>query len=230
MGITVTLGFGFFLGIRHATDADHVVAVSAIVSRERTLWAAAPIGVIWGAGHSIAILIVGGAIIFFSIVIPPYVGLSMELCVALMLVFLGGLNVRAGFREAAESGGEEPYPEHPSARALNRPRSMRPLFVGIMHGLAGSAAVALLVLGTIPNALWAACYLVVFGVGTIAGMLLITTAMAVPIAAAAQRFARLHRVLGVVTGLLSVSFGALLIYDIGFVQGLFSSHPHWLPQ
>ncbi len=237
MNIAAILGFGFLLGMRHATDADHVVAVSAIISRERTLRAAAPIGVLWGAGHTITLLVAGGAIIIFSIVIPPYVGLAMELCVALMLMLLGGLNVRAGLREARAHilGKHRLVTDHVHADALgnvnrSQSQSMRPLFVGVVHGLAGSAAIALLVLGVIRNALWAACYLLVFGLGTIAGMLLITTAMALPIAAAARRFGRLHRVLGLVMGLVSVSFGSLLVYDIGFVHGLFSNHPQWTPQ
>lgn len=159
----------------------------------------------------------------------------MELCVALMLVLLGGLNVRAALRRVPQlaykdrrAGHDHPHLRIPGGAA--RPRSMRPLFVGVVHGLAGSAAIALLVLGAIPSALWAACYLLVFGVGTIAGMLLITTAMALPVAAAARRFERLHRILGLVTGVASVAFGALLVYEIGFVHGLFSGHPQWTPQ
>jgi high-affinity nickel-transport protein len=84
---------GFFLGMRHATDADHVVAVATIVSRERTLRAAAPIGVLWGLGHTLTILLVGGTIILFGIVIPPRVGLTMEFSVAVMLILLGALNL-----------------------------------------------------------------------------------------------------------------------------------------
>jgi high-affinity nickel-transport protein len=101
------------------------------------------------------------------------------------------------------------------------------LLVGIVHGLAGSAAVALLVLGAIEDAALALIYLLLFGLGTIAGMVLITTALAVPVAVAAQRFASFHRVLGVATGLASVAFGGLLVYEIGFVQGLFSPEVHW---
>jgi high-affinity nickel-transport protein len=100
----------------------------------------------------------------------------------------------------------------------------------MVHGLAGSAAIALLVLGSIRNAFLAAGYLLVFGVGTIAGMLLITMAMAMPIALLAGRFDRLHRWLGALTGLGSCAFGAVLFYEIGFVHGLFMSHSVWTPQ
>jgi hypothetical protein len=215
--------------MRHATDADHVVAVSAIVCRERKLTAAAPVGLLWGVGHTLTILLVGGAIILFGIVIPPHVGLGMELSVAFMLVLLGGSSVRSVLRDSravAERHGHG----HPHRAGENLPgQSMRPLFVGIVHGLAGSAAVALLVLGTIRETLPALGYLLVFGLGTIAGMLLITTALAMPIAAAARHFERLHRILGTATGVASIALGAVLFYDIGFVQGLFTGDLQWSP-
>ena len=234
MNVFAILSLGFALGMRHATDADHVVAVSAIVARERTLRAAAPIGVLWGVGHTVTIFLVGGAIILFGVVIPPRVGLGMELCVALMLVLLGGWNIgslvwkRAVIPHVHEPGTRAHH--HHSALEGRPASSMRPLFVGTVHGLAGSAAIALLVLGTIRNDFAALGYLLVFGGGTIAGMFIITSAMALPIAATAQRFERFHRALGVLTGMLSVAFGSLLIYQIGFVHGLFTSHPQWTPQ
>jgi high-affinity nickel-transport protein len=247
------LFLGFLLGMRHATDPDHVVAVTTIVSRERTLCAAAPIGAMWGLGHTVTILFVGGAIILFGIVIPPRLGLTMELSVALMLILLGGLNVALFIRNeralAAHRAHDAGAPDHghdhphgheaadgvltPLDRLLGRFGAyglVRPLLVGVVHGLAGSAAVALLVLGAIREPSWAIAYLVVFGVGTIAGMLLITTAMAMPFAYAARRFRRLHRRLGFMAGVLSVSFGVFLVYEIGFVHGLFTDHPQWTPE
>lgn len=225
------LGLGFVLGMRHATDADHVVAVSAIVARERTLRAAAPIGILWGIGHTLTVFLVGGAIILFGVVIPPHVGLAMEFCVALMLVLVGGLNIGQLLRRrdaiAHEHDGHRHA--HGSREQASRRRSMRPLLIGTVHGLAGSAAIALLVLSTIRNAFSALGYLFIFGAGTLAGMLIITTAMALPVAATARRFERLHRTLGVLTGIMSITFGALLIYDIAFVHGLFSANPHWIP-
>jgi hypothetical protein len=211
MTLAAILVLGFFLGMRHATDADHVVAVSTIVSQARTARAAAPIGILWGLGHTFTILLVGGAIILFGIVIPARVGLGMELSVAMMLIVLGGLNVRGVVGDVR----------------VRSVRSVRPVIIGVVHGLAGSAAVALLVLGTIRKPAWALGYLLVFGVGTIAGMLLITTALAFPIAAAAQRFDHFNRALGAVTGLASIAFGAVLFYEIGFVHGLFTGSPQW---
>jgi high-affinity nickel-transport protein len=234
LSLVAILALGFFLGMRHATDADHVVAVSTIVTRERTLRAAAPLGVLWGIGHTATILLVGGAILLFGIVIPPRVGLSMELSVSVMLVLLGGWNVRSVLESARavhdharETGGVAPLAarEPPVDR-----RSLRPLYVGVVHGLAGSAAVALLVLGTIRDPWWGLGYLLVFGLGTIAGMLLVTIALALPMAAAARRFERLHRGLGLVTGVASLALGVALAYEIGVVHGLFSASPQWTPR
>lgn len=237
------LVLGFFLGMRHAMDPDHVVAVTTIVCRERTLRAAAPIGAIWGLGHAFTILVVGGAIIFFGLVIPPRLGLTMELSVAVMLILLGGLNLAVFLRQARAVGHGEAHAHthdagHDAADAtlarIDRwffrfvaYRFVRPLIVGIVHGLAGSAAVALLVLGTIRDPVWAIGYLVVFGAGTIAGMLFVTTALAMPFVFAARRFERLHRGLGLLSGALSLAFGLFLVYELGFVHGLFTSHPQW---
>jgi len=229
MSLSAVLTLGFFLGMRHAVDPDHLVAVSAIVSRERSLRAAAPIGVLWGIGHTITVLVVGGVIIAFGVVIPPRVGLGMELAVALMLIVLGALNVRGVVRYLTALR-RKPEPESTSngaAQGQRRGPSLRPLVVGLIHGLAGSAAIALLVLGSIRDAFWGVGYLVIFGVGTIAGMLLITATLAMPVAFAARRFERLHRALSVATGLASVVLGLVLVYQVGFVQGMFTAHPEW---
>ena len=220
MSFGAILVLGFFLGMRHATDADHVVAVTTIVSRERTLRAALPIGLLWGLGHTATILVVGGAIILLGLAVPPRLGLGAELLVAFMLIGLGALNVRGVLVSRRGT-----VPVEPPRRA-----STRPVVVGVLHGLAGSAAIALLVLGAIHEPVWAMTYLLVFGVGTIGGMFLITTALAVPVAIAAERFRRLHGVLGVVTGVASVAFGLALAYQVGFVDGLFTGQPHWSPR
>jgi high-affinity nickel-transport protein len=106
---------------------------------------------------------------------------------------------------------------------------LRPLAIGIVHGLAGSAAVALLVLTTIRVPSWAILYLLVFGIGTVAGMMVITAAIAVPFQFSESRFARLNRAMGIASGLLSLAFGLFIVYQMGFVNGLFTRHPSWVP-
>jgi high-affinity nickel permease len=261
------LAIGFFLGMRHATDPDHVIAVSTIVSRERSIAKAACIGVLWGLGHTLTILAVGAAIILFGLAIPARVGLTMEFCVGLMLILLGALNLTGAMKWMSNKfspthpqvAGEHahihehgpkmhfhwhshaPESEHhgeslalPAAlersfAGLGLYQAMRPLFVGIVHGLAGSAAVALLVLSAIREPKWAVLYLLVFGVGTIAGMMLITSVIALPFSFAGNRFAWLNRSLVTGSGILSLTFGLFVCYQIGFVDGLFTSHPNWKP-
>jgi hypothetical protein len=249
------LALGFFLGMRHATDSDHVIAITTIVSHQRNIASAALTGVFWGIGHSITLLVVGGAIVLFGLVIPQQLGMGLEFCVALMLIVLGWLNLRA-FRRSVGSvtSNEQHVHEHvhqhgdyvhrhphghdpekhghsekdvPTAR-LDRQfgrshfyRLLRPVIVGVVHGLAGSAAVALLVLPIIRDPMWAMIYLLIFGAGTIAGMMLITAAIAAPITYSANRFHAFNRYVGAAAGVLSLIFGLFLVYQIGYVDGLF---------
>jgi high-affinity nickel-transport protein len=242
-GLLTLLTLGFFLGMRHATDSDHVVAVTTIVSREKSIRAASLVGALWGVGHTLTIMLVGGAIILFGIVFPARVGLTMEFSVALMLVVLGALNV-LGFRRDVERlrdrhvHGSHPPPAsdeeheaiHAQSQSAPKNSALRSLIVGTVHGLAGSAAVALLVLSTIRNAAWALLYLFVFGVGTVAGMVLVTSALAAPLVYTARRFSRWNQHVGWVTGLISVALGLFLVYQIGFVNGLFGAAPRWEPR
>lgn len=211
---------GFVLGLRHATDADHVVAVGAITTRERSPRSALLIGVSWGLGHSLTVLTVGSAIVLFGLVIPPRVGLGMEFSVALMLIALGAVNLQGAVRGLHSAA-------HPSSRPASSsnpgPRGpLRAVGVGIVHGLAGSAAVALLVLTSIKDPELAVFYLAVFGLGTIAGMVTLTSALALPMAYAARRFQRFQSGLSRAAGVLSVALGLFLAYRIGVVDGLFS--------
>jgi hypothetical protein len=261
------LMIGFVMGMRHATDPDHVIAVSTIVSRERSLPKAALIGILWGCGHTITIVAVGAGIILFGLAIPARVGLTMEFSVGLMLVLLGVLNLTGAMKWITQkfspahpkvSGEHAHLHEHNShlhlhwhshgpgiehhAASLTPPARMRapfarlgvfhtlrPLLVGIVHGLAGSAAVALLVLSTIREPKWAVLYLLIFGAGTIAGMMLITVAIALPFSFAGYRFAWLNKGLITLSGVVSVAFGLFICYRIGLLDGLFSGHPRWTP-
>ncbi|MGH9511045.1 MAG: high-affinity nickel-transport family protein [Terriglobales bacterium] len=255
--VTVVL-LGLFLGMRHSTDPDHVVAVSTIVSRQRSIVHSTVIGMMWGLGHSLTIFIVGSAIIIFGVIIPPRLGLSMEFSVALMLILLGVLNLTGvmrwiterftpshkeghvhGRHSSATHLPGEPKPEHLGKERsfwtrmvenLGLYQALRPFAVGLVHGLAGSAAVALLVLSTIKSPLWATAYLLVFGAGTMIGMMIMTTAIAMPLAYSSKRFLKVNQFMTTTSGLLSMAFGLFLVYHIGLVDGLFTGRPHWIPQ
>jgi len=201
---------GALLGLRHATDADHVVAVTTIVARERSLLRAARVGAVWGVGHTLTLLLLGGAIIAFRLVIPARVGLGLEFGVAIMLIGLGFSNLRQR---------DEDRP----------PKLSRPLLVGIVHGLAGSAAVALLVLATIREPLAAAFYLLMFGLGTILGMMVVTMLLAAPALWATGRLANMQTGVRMAAGALSIVFGMLLARELIVDGGLFSATPTWEP-
>jgi sulfite exporter TauE/SafE len=228
---------GLFLGIRHSTDPDHVVAVSTIVTQQGTITSSASVGLMWGLGHTITIFIVGSAIIVFGMVIPPRLGLSMEFSVACMLILLGVVNMTRMKRPVAAQAVAQPTASGRLATlrakhfsGLSLYQTLRPLVVGLVHGLAGSAAVALLVLSTIKSPLWSTAYLLVFGFGTMLGMMLMTTAMSLPMIYAGRKFFRFNHWLVSLSGVASVAFGIFLVYQIGFVDGLFTSHVHWTPQ
>jgi ABC-type nickel/cobalt efflux system permease component RcnA len=230
---------GLFLGMRHSMDPDHVIAVSTIASRERSVGQGAMIGVLWGVGHTLTIFVVGSAIILFGLIIPPRVGLSMEFSVALMLILLGVLNLTGAMRRIVgtfakgPSGAAANKTDNSVAKFMNRHGSyqfFRPLAIGLVHGLAGSAAVALLVLSTIRSPLWAIAYLLVFGFGTVIGMMLMTSAIAFPVAWTGKNFASAHKYLSTASGIVSTAFGIFLVWQIGFVDGLFRASAHWTPQ
>jgi hypothetical protein len=205
---------GVLFGLRHATDADHVVAVTTIVAAERDFGRAARIGVVWGVGHSFTLLAVGGAIIIFRLVIPPRIGLGLEFGVALMLIVLGLRNLRGA----------------PTVAGIGAVGDARPFLVGVVHGLAGSAGVTLLVLTTIRRPVWAVAYLALFGLGTVAGMAIVTAMLAAPARYAGPRIVRFQRGIRLAAGAVSLGFGLALAGAIVVNDGLFGAAPVWSPR
>ena len=165
---------GFLLGMRHAVDADHVVAMSTIVARERSLVRAGLLGGYWGLGHSISLLLVGVAVVLFRVPLAPAWSVVFERAVGVMLVGLGVWSL-------LRVGGHPPSGAERPARAMGPDRRARkPFAVGMVHGLAGSGALALLVVATIPSRLEGLLTMALFGAGSIGGMILITVLLAIP--------------------------------------------------
>lgn len=193
--LALTLLTALLVGMRHATDPDHVLAVSAIVSRERSVWRASGVGILWGAGHTTTIFLAGGAIVAFDLTLPAGIDVAFEICVAIMLMLLGARNL--------------------IGNRLNASRlALPPFAVGAVHGLAGSAALALLLVPLLREPLWGVLYLLAFGVGTIGGMTLCTYAIAGSTLYATTRVAGLDRWIRLGAGALSVGFGVLLLYGV----------------
>lgn len=284
LDLTSLLMVGFFLGVLHATDSDHVIAVATIVTRQRSLRAAATIGALWGVGHGVTVAVVGCAIIVFGLVIPARLGLAMEFAVGIMLVGLGVATIAAVVRQVQaawvlkQSPPQPGAPQHGHSHAarpsgtpahlhvhahgdyvhthvhghgrdahrhaedatpqawldrhfggLGLYQSLRPILIGVVHGLAGSASVALLVLAAVRDPVWGLVYLAVFGLGTILGMMLMTVVIAAPLSVGGLRMPGFTRGVRVFAGLLSLGFGLFLMYQIGVVDGLFSASPRWDP-
>jgi hypothetical protein len=234
--LLTVITLGFVLGLQHATDADHLVAVATIVTRERRFAAGAAVGALWGLGHAATLGLAGGALIALGLTVGPEVDHGLEMLVALMIGALGVMRLRDAFRDRRaapaphlladhEHGGREAFHSHPHDHGahrhahphvhpsrrlvgvLGRERglALRAVLVGAVHGLAGTAALALLVLATIRSPAAAIVYLAVFGLGTVAGMTLLTAVLAWPVSLA-LRFRRARRLLALGSGLGAIAF------------------------
>jgi ABC-type nickel/cobalt efflux system permease component RcnA len=217
------LALGFTLGLKHALDADHLVAVSTIVSGRRGILGSSVVGGLWGLGHTLSLVVVGLLVIALHIRIPERVAMGMEFTVALMLVILG-VNVLRKMREGRghvhthAHGGISLAHGHPHGALSGGKRSV---FIGMVHGLAGSAALMLVVLTTIPSPGLAMTYIAVFGFGSVGGMMLMSTLLGLPFALTAGKFESFNSVIRGISGAVSVGFGLFLAWQIGILQGLF---------
>lgn len=198
-GLSVLL-FGLGLGIRHATDADHVVVVSAMVQREPGGWGAARVAALWGAGHTVSFLALGLLIVLADVKIPAAFERGAEVLVALMLIAFGIWHL-ARSRARYDNG---------SVLAVAT-TAARPLMIGVVHGLAGSAGIALLAATTIGSRPLAAAYLGLVALGTVLGMVALTVLMSRPIGWAMRRGGRLRSAITVVAAVLSIGLGIMVL-------------------
>lgn len=241
--LMVALTLGLLLGLKHATDADHVVAISTIVSEYRNAWRGIWVGASWGLGHTTPLLIVGTAILFLKgTVAEQYERFSsyLEFGVGIMLVFLG-VQVfwtlrRRRFHVHEHLEEDNPHvhlhghqtetePVEEAPHGFFRPGKpffrLKSYLIGTVHGLAGSAAVMLVVLATDEvTSFWVGIsYIVIFGVGTIISMGALTLLMGIPFAVSGK-FQRLNSAIAGVAGTASIAFGVFLMYDLAIIEGL----------
>jgi len=229
------LGFGFILGLRHATDADHVVAVTTILGKHGKIRHSAIVGILWGIGHSITVTLVAIPIIFYSLVIPERLGNTLEFLVGAMLVLLGILTLSGITKKISEdsipltvhkhahksiSGSDHSHFHLHALNFLNHDlhhigifQIIRPIAVGLVHGLAGSAAVAILILSTIKNPVLSVFYLLIFHFGVIFGMMIITTLLGASIVLIKRKSEKIHKYLVTTSGILSLIFGLYIMYQ-----------------
>ncbi len=247
------VGLGFILGLKHAFDADHLIAVSTIVSERKKLLSSSLVGALWGIGHTISLLLVGCLVIAFQFNIPEQIAAIMELAVAGMLIILGlqvlwklfkgemihvHVHEHNGhkhihphihpFKSMHQHTVDEPHHHERRTSLLERvlvhvANSKRSIIIGMVHGMAGSAALMLLVLATIKSTALAIIYIVVFGLGSVGGMMLMSTLIGLPFMLTAGKSIAVNRIIRGVAGVTSVAFGLFLAWQIGVVGKLFNS-------
>lgn len=222
MSAFAVLTAGFVIGLRHALDADHLAAVSAIVSDRKSIFSSSIVGGLWGVGHTISLLIVGAVVIVLKVSISETVETYLETAVGVMLVILG-LNVlrkllfaeKVHTHEHAHNGHAHSHIHiHAEAdsRSLHHAFSPRSIVVGMVHGLAGSAGLMLLVLPTISSPVLALLFILIFGIGSIGGMIVMSFLMGLPLHFTAGRFDLVNRGLRVAAGVFSLAWGIFLIH------------------
>ncbi|MGZ9816034.1 urease accessory protein UreH domain-containing protein [Peribacillus simplex] len=208
MSLLLVLGIGFVLGIKHALEPDHIIAVSTIASQSKKIWKSSLAGVFWGIGHTLTLFVFGVILILLKNEIPEAWAMSLEFLVGIMLVYLGFTTIFSW---------KQPERHDHTGRATY----LKSMIVGIVHGLAGSAAMVLLTISTIDEAWQGAIYIIIFGVGTCIGMLLFTTILSIPFVTSSSS-KKVNRLLIRLTGVISTVFGIYYMYNLGINEELFS--------
>ena len=219
------LGLGFVLGARHALDADHLAAVSTILSKRPSLQTSGFIGLCWGLGHTLMLLLIGIAVILLKVTIPESLAQTLEFGIGIMLVALGGSLAWSIYKDgwhlhAHEHDGERHLHLHSHQEATHHRHrhwmhlSVRPLLIGMLHGMAGSAALMLIVLSTVQTMWQGIAYIVIFGIGSIIGMVLLGLLISVPLVLSAALGRRVQHVVQGLAGLGSIVLGITMMVRI----------------
>jgi ABC-type nickel/cobalt efflux system permease component RcnA len=239
--LLAVLTIGLVFGLKHATEVDHVVAISTIVSRHKNVFRSALVGALWGAGHTASLLIVGVIVLSLRIAIPEQVSGWLEFGVAVMIIALGVSALWRAVRTNSEvhlhqhshdglSHTHVHFHEHenkhiPTTQAAHSHAVSRigwkPVLVGMMHGFAGSGALTLLVLTQISSSLIGFLYMATFGLGSIAGMLLMSGLIGLPFAFTSGKLTYLHQGLQTLAAVFSICFGIWYAFRAGAGASLF---------
>jgi len=232
---SLLLAFGFVTGLQHATEADHITAVATLVSKNRRLSKASLLGALWGAGHTLTLFIAGLAVLLLAVSIPTKLALSLEFGVGIMLIILGLSVIRSVRRNAVidsffnmfSTKHMHPHAHgnkvhvHPHGHDEEHTHSHKSIIVGMIHGMAGSGALMLVVLSTVDSVMSGLAYIALFGIGSVVAMLAVSTAIGLPFVFTANRFGNINRYVRAVAALVSIGLGISVIYEIGFLEQLF---------
>lgn len=225
ISLATGLAVGFLLGMKHATEADHVAAVATLATRGQSVGQTIRIGIAWGCGHTLTLMVFAGAVLTLGLGVPQRAAQALELAVGVMLVLLGA-DVLRRLRRGSEprrhySGARLPaqtaWPRVGQAEDVHRDHpaggKRRALVVGMVHGMAGSAALILLSLEAMHSALWGVAYIAVFGFGSILGMAALSLAIALPLHLSARRMVRAQTALCTLIALSSVALGLVVVFE-----------------
>ena len=227
-----SLTLGFTIGLMHAFDPDHLVAMSTMVSRERSIRRSSMLGAMWGLGHTTSLALMGLAVLALQLTIPPSLSKGMEFAVAMMIVALGGhliWRTAKDLKVHKHSHFHDDSPTHAHVHLHNQsnltdqhhhvPRSNAKTFaIGIIHGLAGSAALTLAVMATMTSTMQGVLYILIFGLGSIGGMLLMSAIMSMPFAFLGKWVSGWQRPAQGMIGMLAVSFGLYFGWSVALAS------------
>jgi ABC-type nickel/cobalt efflux system permease component RcnA len=233
LSMLAVLGIGLVFGLKHATEVDHVVAVSTIVSQHRNVFHSALVGALWGLGHTASLLLIGAVVLSLRVAIPESVSGWLELGVAIMIICLGLSALRRALRENAEvhvhqhshDGLSHTHVHFHEEETRHKPAThsqhshvvsrlgWKPVLIGMMHGLAGSGALTLLVLTQISSSWIGFLYVATFGFGSIVGMLLMSGIIGLPFALASQKLTHVHQGIQTLAAVFSICFGLWYAYE-----------------
>ncbi|SDJ17127.1 HupE/UreJ family protein [Salimicrobium halophilum] len=204
-GLLAVFAVGFFLGIKHAIEPDHIIAVSTIASESDKWIRSSLAGVYWGIGHTATLFLVGISFIVMKGSIPETWAMSLEFLVGVMLVYLG-IQALIFYKKQKEASAPR--------------KNSKSMFIGFIHGLAGSGAMIIATMSMVDSIVLAGVYILIFGVGTVVGMLLFTTLLGIPFMLTKHKEKLNHRLVQV-TGAVSLVFGVYYMYGLGIEDGLF---------
>lgn len=212
--MTGILLLGFLLGMRHALEADHLAAVAALTTQTKSLRQAVQHGAVWGLGHTLTLFAFCAAMLWLDTMVPTRLAGLLELCVGVMLIILGADVIRRIARGKARADNSNPA-NNPgrTGNAIDARFPRKALLVGMMHGMAGSAALILLTVESTIEPWLGMLYVALFGAGSIVGMATLSIIIAIPLKATAGSMSRLHNSLQVALGLTTIGIGGLLVYQ-----------------
>ncbi len=224
------LGVGFLLGLRHALDTDHLAAVSTVLAERPSLLASGAVGLWWGIGHTLTLLVVGSVVLAWGLHIPAQFEMIAESGVALLLIVLGGTLAGKLYRErwhvhSHQHDGEQHVHFHSHQRQEGHGHrhwmadSIRPLCIGMAHGLAGSAALMLMILATTTDMTSGLLSILIFGIGSIIGMMMIGLTISIPVIYSRSLNQRLFRGVQGVASLASISVGLWMLVSLTMSTG-----------